>query len=166
VTDVARHNRNRTTLLDVSLGDPKNRRFLVGQVATETLLVIGFLFLFLVPLLIYVFSILSADSWKMDAEQSRATVVRIVNIANKISLGGEGTSAAETVFLPQSVSELKSNGTALIIRINTRDFGIIDEVAMADVPIILDPTKDWTDVKGTSMLYLNITGGNVWLSKS
>jgi hypothetical protein len=147
------------------LGDAKNRRFLVGQAATEMLLIIGFLFLLLIPLLTYVFGILSNDSWKMDSEQARAMALRLTNVANKIALAGEGTSTAESVFVPSSVKEIQAINNTLIFKVGTKELGTIDELAVADVPLVLDPTNDWTQVRGNYIVYMNLTGGAVWLSR-
>ncbi len=150
-----------------TLRSQKKPGFLQGQVATETLLIIGFLFLFLIPLLVFVFGILSADSWKLDTVQAKATATRLVNVANKVALGGEGTSTVETVFIPSSVSEIAVNGSELIFKINTQDLGVIEEVAIADVQLVLNPAapNNWTQVKGTSVFVINYSGGKVWLSR-
>lgn len=136
-----------------------------GQVALETLIVVGFLFIFLIPLTVYVSQIFASDAWKLDAQQASAAVRRIVSISNKLSIGGEGSSATENIFLPTSVDSIQAVNRSLTIKLDARHLGIIDQTAVADVELELNPANDWNTVGGFLPLSMNYTNGKVRISK-
>lgn len=137
-----------------------------GQIALESLLIVGFLFVFLIPLLVYVSSILASESWKIDAEQGNVAVRRLADVASKLALSGPGSSSLETVFLPSSTSKMSVNGTVLIVTIDTRNFGPINQAAVADSRLVLNAASDWENVRGTNIIQVENIGGQIWLTKS
>ena len=138
---------------------------LKGQVALETLLVVGLLFLFLIPLVYYVSQIFVSESWKLDTQQASAAISRIVGVVNKLSIGGEGSKATERIFIPLSAESIKVNNRTISIQINARALGTIDQIGIADVEMELDPLSNWTDVNGFIQISLNFSNGKVILSR-
>ena len=150
-------------------GQGSNRKgdvsLMKGQVALETLVVVGFLFLFLIPLVVYVSQIFSSEAWKLDSQQASAAVGRIVGVANKLSIGGEGSSSTENIFLPTSAEELVVSNKSVTVKIDAKALGIIDQTAIADVEIQLNPASNWTDIGGFNLISLNYTAGKVLITK-
>ena len=131
-----------------------------GQVSMESLLMVGFLLLLLIPILGYTLGMLSSESWKLDAQQANVAAKRIASIANRLSLGGEGTFSTETVFIPSSIINITTaTGTIgeITFFIDAKELGIIEESAIADVPLALNPNSNWTNIHGMNVIMMNVT---------
>lgn len=140
-----------------------------GQVALELLVVTSFLLIILIPTLVYILSVLSTESWKTDSQQAYSTLTKIVSVSNKLALLGEGSNSVETIYLPSSVKLLNVSGSdggrEIYMRIVSGSIGAIDVVAVADIPLVLDPAKDWTDMGGSQVIYLNVSDNKIIISK-
>lgn len=140
-----------------------------GQVALELLVVTSFLLIILIPTLVYILSVLSTESWKTDSQQAYSTLTKIVSVSNKLALLGEGSNSVETIYLPSSVKLLNvsasDGGREIYMRIVSGAIGTIDVVAVADIPLVLDPSKDWTEMGGSQVIYLNVSDNTVIISK-
>ncbi len=140
-----------------------------GQVALELLIVTSFLLLILVPTLVYVLSVLSTESWKTDSQQAYSTLTKIVSVSNKLALLGEGSNSVETIYLPSSVKfmnvSISEGESEIYLRLVSGSAGIIDIVAVADIPLVLDSSKDWTNIRGSQIIYLNVSDNKVIISK-
>ena len=144
--------------------DVKNIR---GQITLELLIISSFLLIILIPTLIYIFSVLSRESWKVDSQQAYATLTKIISISNKLSILGEGSRTSETVYLSSSVKSINvsNDKKELFIVLEPAVVGRMEVVAISNVNITLDPTKDWSNVKGAQTLIFNVTNGEIVLSK-
>lgn len=138
-----------------------------GQVTLELLIVSSFLLIILIPTLIYILSVLSAESWKTDSQQAYATLTKIISISNKIAILGEGSSTSETVYLPSSVKSINvsNNNKEMFIILEPGNIGKIEVVAYSNVNITLDPNKNWSNVRGAQTLIFNVTNNGILLSK-
>jgi len=135
-----------------------------GQVSMESLLMIGFLLLLLIPILGYTLGMLANESWKLDAQQASVAVNRIASIANRLAMGGEGTFSTETVFIPSSVINITTQGKEITFFIDAKEMGTIEQSAVAEVPLILG-SGDWQNIHGMNIILMNVSGGNVTLTK-
>jgi len=132
-----------------------------GQVSMESLLMIGFLLLLLIPILGYTLGMLANESWKLDAQQASVAVNRIASIANRLVMGGEGTFSTETVFIPSSVMNITTHGKEITFFIDAKEMGIIEQSAVADVPLALNLVdSNWTNIHGMNILIMNVTRQN------
>jgi uncharacterized protein (UPF0333 family) len=136
-----------------------------GQVSMESLLMIGFLLLLLIPILGYTLGMLANESWKLDAQQANVAVNRIASIANRLAMGGEGTFSTETVYIPSSVMNITTQGKEITFLIDAKEMGIIEQSAVAEVPLYLNPASNWTNIHGMNIILMNVSGGNVTLTK-
>ncbi|VVB73383.1 Uncharacterised protein [uncultured archaeon] len=136
-----------------------------GQVSMESLLMIGFLLLLLIPVLGYTLGMLANESWKLDAQQANVAVKRIASIANRLSMGGEGTFSTETVFIPSSVRSIWTSGNEITMVVDAKALGLIEQSAVADVPLALNPDSNWTNINGMNIILMNVSGGRVLLTK-
>jgi uncharacterized protein (UPF0333 family) len=136
-----------------------------GQVSMESLLMIGFLLLLLIPILGYTLGMLANESWKLDAEQASVATRRIVSIANRLAMGGEGTFSTETVFIPSSVMRIATQDNEITFFVDAKALGVVEESAVADVPLGLNPDSNWTNIHGMNVILMNVSGGRVLLTK-
>ena len=136
-----------------------------GQISLESMLIVGFLLVLLIPIVAYVLGALSGDAWQLDAQQANVAATRIASIASRLAMGGPGTFSTETVFLPSSIMEVSVNGNEITFVVDAKSFGLIDEVAVSDVPLILNPDSNWTRVRGMNVIMMNVTDGGVMLTK-
>ena len=136
-----------------------------GQVSMESLLMIGFLLLLLVPILGYTLGMLANESWKLDAQQASVAVNRIASIANRLAMGGEGTFSTETVFIPSSVLNITTHGKEITFFIDAKEMGMIEQSAVAEVPLNLNPASNWSNIHGMNIIRMNVSGGSVILTK-
>jgi uncharacterized protein (UPF0333 family) len=136
-----------------------------GQVSMESLLMIGFLLLLLIPIFGYTLGMLANESWKLDVQQASVATKRITAIANRLAMGGEGTFSTETVFIPSSVTNITTQDKEITIFIDAKELGVIEQSAVADVPLYLNPASNWTNIHGMNIILMNVSGGNVTLTK-
>jgi len=136
-----------------------------GQVSMESLLMIGFLLLLLIPILGYTLGMLANESWKLDVQQASVATRRITAIANRLAMGGEGTFSTETVFIPSSVTNIATQDNEITFFIDAKELGVIEQSAIADVPLYLNPASNWTNIHGMNIILMNVSGGNVTLTK-
>ena len=136
-----------------------------GQVSMESLLMIGFLLLLLIPILGYTLGMLANESWKLDVQQASVATRRITAIANRLAMGGEGTFSTETVFIPSSVTNITTQDNEITFFIDAKELGVIEESAIADVHLDLNPASNWTNIHGMNVILMNVSGGRVLLTK-
>lgn len=138
-----------------------------GQVALETLLIVSFLLLLLIPIFVYALDLLSNSSWEVGTQQANVAATRIASISNQLSLGGPGTFSTETVFIPSSVVNVYiSSGRELTFVVDAGKLGHIDESAVSEANLTLNPASNWTAIKGVNIIMMNVTpDGSVLLTK-
>jgi len=136
-----------------------------GQASLESLLIVGFLLVLLIPIIAYALGLLSSGAWKLDAEQASVAATRIASIASRLALGGPGTFSTETVFLPSSVVNVTTNGREITFFIDARELGIVEESAVSDVNLTLNSASNWTAIRGMNIIMMNVTNGGVMLTK-
>lgn len=136
-----------------------------GQVALETLLIVSFLLVLLIPMLAYMFGSLSQSTWTLDAQQANVAAQKVVSIANSLSLGGEGSSTTETIFLPSSVVSMNVSSNEITFVLNANNLGLIDQSAIANVNLTLNPSSNWSNIKGMNVMQFNLTDGTVLITK-
>jgi len=138
---------------------------LAGQISVELLVVIGFLMLVLIPILSIGYNAIYGETWRLDVRQSGTVATAIVTAANHLALAGEGSTTTYTVYLPSRVRELKTNNKELTITVDTPQLGLVDQVAVADVKLQLDPAYNWEDTTGTYLLKLSYVNGRVFITR-
>jgi len=145
----------------------KNIKNAKGQIALELLIITSFLLVLLIPTFIYIISVLSVESWKTDSQQAYATASKIISISSKLAMLGNGSKTSESFYLPSSVKSINvsQDKRELFITLNIGNSDRIDVVVLSDVPLELDQTKDWTNVRGAFTIYFTVNNGNVILSK-
>ena len=120
---------NTRTYSNYALGDAKNRRFLGGQIALETMIIIGFVLVLMIPLLYTLFSrVLSVHDELRMLEASRA----VDTIANTVStlgvIGPNGTATIE-VTLPDNVQSIS------IGQVNKREITLVLSTNLGEIDI-------------------------------
>lgn len=133
-----------------------------AQVSLEMLLIVTFLFVTLIPLVLYMYNIFSKESWKVDIQQSQSVIANLVDYSNKLTAGGEYASATILLYFPSKVKNLTTVGRAIIITSDIPQLGVIDQVALAKVPINAT-LQDWSYITGMQQVHLNYSGGTVYI---
>lgn len=137
-----------------------------GQVSLELLLIVGFLLVIMVPIIAIAYSAIYSETWRLDVRQSDTVAKSIADAADKLELAGEGASMQYRVYLPSRVKEVKvAAGRVLVFVVETPQLGDIEQVALADVNITLDPAVQWKDVQGTQVLLMSYSKGNVRITR-
>ena len=133
---------------------------LKGQVALEMLLIIIFLFITLLPLVFYMYSILTEEAWRVDIQHIQSVAVKIVEYADKLSAGGDGATTQISLYFPSKVINVTTNGTILAISAEVPILGVIDQVAIAKQPLVLLPDEAaWNGISGMQRIYFNYSVG-------
>ncbi|MCX8202560.1 MAG: hypothetical protein N3G74_02015 [Candidatus Micrarchaeota archaeon] len=142
-------------------------RYVKGQIMLEMLIIVSFLLLILIPTVIYILSVLSTESWKTDSNQAYSTLTKIVSVSNKLSMLGNGSSSTETMFLPSSVQRLNtsSDGREIYIVLNGPKSMRMEVVVPSNVPIQLNSSHDWSNVRGAQSFIFLVQNGVVIISK-
>jgi hypothetical protein len=136
-----------------------------GQVSVELLVVIAFIMMVLVPILAIGYNALYGETWRLDVSQSGNVATAIVKIANNLAITGEGSSTTFTAYLPSRIREIKSAGREITFVVDTPNLGYVDQVAVADVNIVLDPAVNWESITGTFVLTLRYANGRVFITQ-
>lgn len=142
--------------------------FFKGQIMLETLIIVSFLLLILIPTVIYILSVLSTESWKTDSNQAYSTLTKIVSISNKLAMLGNGSSSYESIFLPSSTQRMNvsSDGREIFITLKGPKSSDLHVVALSPVSIRLNSTQDWSNIKGAQTLMFVVQDGEVIISKT
>jgi uncharacterized protein (UPF0333 family) len=137
---------------------------LSGQVSLEMLLVMSFLLLFFVPILTYVYTITSQDTWKLDLQQANAATSMLIDTANQLIAAGDGSATTISIYLPSRLTNITTNGRELVLELAAPKLGEIDQVSLADANISL--VGNWQSPSGISRILLNYSNGSVQISRS
>ena len=151
-----------TTLKDVdNMNMTLQKDYLKGQVSLEMLLIITFLFMTLLPLVFYMYTIFTEEAWRVDIQHIQSVAVKIVEYSDKISSGGEGAAAQISLYFPSKVRNISTNNTVFSISAEVPVLGVIDQVAIAKQPLVL--LGDWNMPSGMQRIYFNYSAGKVYL---
>jgi len=140
-----------------------------GQVSTEMLLIVALLFAFFVPLLAYVFGVLSSETWKLDVQQAAGVARNIADTASRIAVSGEGTTDTQAINIPSRVSQVCTTNNSITLITYVDPLGRIDEVGVSDIPLVLDGADTngcWNNSEGIYRLKMEYTEGVVRISRA
>lgn len=140
-----------------------------GQVSTEMLLIVALLFAFFVPLLAYVFGVLSSETWKLDVQQAAGVARNIADTASRIAVSGEGTTDTQAINIPSRVSQVCTTNNSITLITYVDPLGRIDEVGVSDIPLVLDGADAngcWNNSGGIYRLRMEYTEGVVRISRA
>ena len=136
-----------------------------GQVSLELLLIVTFMFITLVPLVYYIYNIVSEDSWKIEIQQTQTIVNKIVEYADKLPAGGEGATVEATLYFPSGVINFSTYNTVVVVTTEIPKLGAIDQVALAKEPIV--KLGNWGDeslpLAGMQRVHFNYSHGTVYV---
>ena len=139
-----------------------------GQISTEMLLIVALLFAFFVPLLMYVFGVLSSETWKLDVQQSAGVARNIADTASRLAVSGDGTTDTQSINIPSRVSQVCTTNNSITLITYVDQLGRIDEVGVSDVPLALegaDQNGCWDNSGGIYRLKMVYVGGVVHISR-
>jgi len=133
-----------------------------GQASLELLLIVGFLFITLIPLVMYMYNVLSEDVWQVDVQQSQSLVNKLAESAEKVAAGGDNATTELFLYFPTNVRNFTIFDRAIIISTEVPRLGIIDQVAVSNVPVGLSPNNPtcWAGVGGMQRVHLIYSGEN------
>lgn len=139
-----------------------------GQIMLETLIIVSFLLLILIPTVIYILSVLSTESWKTDSNQAYSTLTKIVSISNKLAMLGNGSSSYESIFLPSSTQRMNvsSDGREIFITLRGPKSNDLQVVVLSPVPLRLNSSQDWSNIRGAQSISFVVQDGEVLISRS
>jgi len=132
-----------------------------GQMSLELLLIVTFMFITLVPLVYYIYNIVSEDSWKIEIQQTQTVVGKIVEYSDKLPMGGEGSTIEATLYFPSSVVNFTTYGNVIVLTTDVPRLGIIDQVALAQEPVVR--LGNWDDIAGMQRVHFNYSHGTVYV---
>lgn len=136
-----------------------------GQVSLELLLIVTFMFVTLVPIVYFIYNLVSEDSWKIEIQQTQTIVGKITEYADKLPMGGEGSTIETTLYFPSSVVNFSTYNNVVVVTANIPALGIIDQVALAKEPIV--KLGNWGDeslpLAGMQRVHFNYSHGSVYI---
>lgn len=128
-----------------------------GQAATETMVTIGMILVFVIPILLLLMVGAQARFEDLSDIQASSAARIISDSINEVYLEGPGASKIALVNLPTNIDSLELAGNEVIIRIQTRSgpsdttasfFGVLDSSSIGQVtaqggraPVGLFPLK-------------------------
>jgi hypothetical protein len=90
-----------------------------GQVSTELLVIVGFMLLFLIPLLIYAYGKANSAADDIAAQKAEAAAHRLASLSDSIGyLGGEA-AIVEEIAMPPNMRGITLNGHDIVILVDS-----------------------------------------------
>ena len=132
-----------------------------GQVSLELLLIVTFMFVTLVPLIYFIYNIISEDAWKIEIQQTQTIVSKIVEYSDKLPMGGEGSTTEAMLYFPSNVINLSTYNNVVVVTTNVPRLGIIDQVALAKEPVV--KLGNWDDIAGMQRVHFNYSHGTIYI---
>ena len=132
-----------------------------GQVSLELLLIVTFMFVTLVPLIYFIYNIISDDAWKIEIQQTQTIVGKIVEYSDKLPMGGEGATIEAMLYFPSGVINFTTYNHVIVVTTDIPRLGIIDQVALAKEPVVR--LGNWDDMAGMQRVHFNYSHGTVYI---
>ncbi|RLG19064.1 hypothetical protein DRN67_03615 [Candidatus Micrarchaeota archaeon] len=137
-----------------------------GQISVEVIAIIGFLILFMLPLMY----LLLTQAGEFNEEAAVASVsessVRLATVADQVGRMGPGSKVVVQLDIPEGVESVSASdhsyGGEIVFTMRT-SAGITDVVSMSAFPLSEGPNLQFLNSAGTHSVLVEypISGGNI-----
>ncbi|HIH19419.1 TPA: hypothetical protein HA225_05595 [Candidatus Micrarchaeota archaeon] len=90
-----------------------------GQISNELLIIIGFMLLFLIPLLFYAHGRSNAASEDIAAQKAEAAAQRLASLADSVGYLGGAAAIVDEIEMPPNLRGITVNGQDIVITVDS-----------------------------------------------
>ena len=132
-----------------------------GQASSEFMLVTGFLFVLLIPLIVIGFVYPQQGESQITAGQVTGMAIQIADAAEEVYYIGEPAKTTLKLYVPRNVEDIEIIGNSIVFKVKTIN-GITDVVET--LPFNISGGNISTS-EGTKIIKVESRGDSVWISE-